>query len=1746
MKRIVYVLIMVMVTGAVGAAGPKIYINPGHGGYNSNDRNIVTINHASGDHDGFWESQANLTKGLYLRDMLQTAGATVYMSRTDNRSGYRDDKSISNTIGDRPLSTIAREGSQKGDFFLSIHSNASGNSTTSATNYLLLMLTGTSGSGDWASSYKYPEAVTAANLAKNRLGDHPMTWWSSNSKRMYSYETYTVISPSYLTKPGYLSEGEFHDYKPETHRLLNDDYCKLEAYRFLQAFCDYYPSLTRPTTGVICGDVRDNTATMDSYTLYQKAKDDDNYKPLNGAKVKLKDGSGNVIATYICDDEWNGFYAFWDVAPGTYTVVCAAADHASNSRSVTVTANEITYNHVKLGPGSGDEMSDVTVNPLSVLYDTLISQSDALSMEDKSIRRAVVKDDSLYVLTNDCHIYILNANTGVQIGELSTSGISVSSDNDYTKLINDIALTEDKVLLGCQLEQTKASPVNYWQVYSWANNASNPAVFRQSRNANTAANLSTANTGYTFCIKGTSSSYHIYTIARNPGLGTFSYRAVTCDASTTYYSKNDNTYTTATLSDDTRMVASPFSTGDFVMESTTMHPTLYKGKWDGSNASWTTVATLTLPDAALSGGTFVTYDSHILYITPYGTDNVGVGIYDATSGLGSASLIKTLYPETELALASAGYMTASAQVDGDEMVVTLYVQNRGINRWRLSQSELEQTVPVVPVVPVSGASIFASELTMSESGETYTFNYRLNTDATDVTLQLIYEGNVVQTKSFGAQAKGTRSGSISRSEITFPAYNSDDHLTWAIKATAAGTNVISKLSNDDTKYKFFRPFGVAVDNNSESEYFGRVYVTNVKNGTAGGRTTANGLYAFDAELTALNNEAYTGGVTWNNSTENGNSPFRLAVAEDGRVFLCDWSDQHSGIWITPSGGITGNFIELFSGTRLSSGIRKNGSDSIHGSISGCWVEGSGSNTKLYTMDEDLRRGDTTYCMWRYDIGTATSWNTKPSAIEFDNKANGIPLVNGTLKMVADKQGGWWIIQYRYAETSKQPSMIHVRNGAIDYNTGGEQLLENSCRGGLAVNYDGTRIATTSEKQINVWDVTYKADGSFESISPVAEITNKDISSGLGTYSNDVAFDPAGNLYYVSNSTERLVVIGLPKADNSFVTPARSIYTIPMPDPTPILNVVIAEWQQNGLTVDFKAAPTATAVTVEIGNSVSETVNLQALNATISTGTTAQTNYKQINLPTVDLTTYRNQTMTLKWLNNSAVIAQTIVTIPTLVAGNVVISTLSSNAGDWTDAACVVLPNGTLQYDLSSFSGALTIGSLEIYPGGTAKVTDGVLTMTNLILRGGWTTARTAFRVPHLSIADNASVVKTNAYLDWVIDYAQFYPVAVPFPVTVSSISYRDYPSANASQGVLFREYDGAKRATGTTGDNWTSITPTTLLPSHGYAMTAKRPASIMFCVIRMPLTCENTWLANGEQATVSATSKNTIDITAYGVGGSGKWNDLGWNFVANPYLVPFNSTSDEPSFSGLMQLQESAVRYATIPRADFQDYTQKPVSEAALEPMSAFFIQAQSSGSLVFATTNKILKPSSGTKHSPASQINVDARIRLTGNNRSDQTYLLIGEDFTDEPDFNADLPKMFGIAPKIYSIYGGDSLASLALPTELAGEVIPLGMQIGEAGQYTFSLTENSTIQGIERLDLIDGQTVVADLLQDDYTVQLSAGEIERFRLRAVLPNTNPSELEHDASNDLDDVRKYIVNQHVVIERNGDKYDVLGRSIKQ
>jgi len=109
-------------------SGVRILINPGHGGYDSDDRNVVIAPFSSGDQNGFWESKSNLDKGHTLRNMLTSHNAEAMMSRTQNT-----------TADDLPLSAIVQMANEyNADFMLSIHSNA-GNGVA---NHVLMLYSG--------------------------------------------------------------------------------------------------------------------------------------------------------------------------------------------------------------------------------------------------------------------------------------------------------------------------------------------------------------------------------------------------------------------------------------------------------------------------------------------------------------------------------------------------------------------------------------------------------------------------------------------------------------------------------------------------------------------------------------------------------------------------------------------------------------------------------------------------------------------------------------------------------------------------------------------------------------------------------------------------------------------------------------------------------------------------------------------------------------------------------------------------------------------------------------------------------------------------------------------------------------------------------------------------------------------------------------------------------------------------------------------------------------------------------------------------------------------------------------------------------------------------------------------------------------------------------------------------------------------------------------------------------------------
>jgi len=319
-------------------SGKRIYIDPGHDGFGSGDRNVATINFgidtSSGSgNGGFYESRTNVVKGLEVRRLCQEAGASVGISRTTTPQSV----SLSQRV------TLCN--SFNADAFISIHSNAFDN--TGSANYLLI-LWGTTNAGSIVTN-----ATTGlAGRMWDRMWDNDMTPWtgsySATNKNIKS-QALAVVNNS--TRPCVLSEGSFHDYKPETHRLLSTAYCHMEAFNIFRGFIGFFNSggAGGNTKGAIIGHMKDNTKSITAnnptngsrYLASVTPRSHDSQWPINGAKAELLQ-NGNVVKTYTVDNNWNGIFGFFDLAAGSYQVRLSAANYITKTVNVTVTANGLT------------------------------------------------------------------------------------------------------------------------------------------------------------------------------------------------------------------------------------------------------------------------------------------------------------------------------------------------------------------------------------------------------------------------------------------------------------------------------------------------------------------------------------------------------------------------------------------------------------------------------------------------------------------------------------------------------------------------------------------------------------------------------------------------------------------------------------------------------------------------------------------------------------------------------------------------------------------------------------------------------------------------------------------------------------------------------------------------------------------------------------------------------------------------------------------------------------------------------------------------------------------------------------------------------------------------------------------------------------------------------------------------------------------------------------------------------------
>ena len=337
-------------TASADPSSIKIYINPGHGGWDSDDRLMylypIFVNQVVQEpytrEQSFWESQSNLDKGMRLDTMLRELGFQTKMSRIKNTTA--DDKDL--------YDIVVEANTYKANFMLSIHSNA-GNPS----NYVLQLYSGRTEGDNSTYSHMPANEVTSRKIA-TLMGDNQysneVSCWTrvpmiagdkTFAKNIMGWSNgYGVLR--WLNVPGTLSEGMMHDYLPETYRLMNIDYKRQESFYFAKTFYTWFCDKELPY-GAIGGRIHD-VYQKQLFPDYKPNKNTrDVYRPILKGLVELWQ-DGNKLASYTTDTLYNGCYFFWNLKPGTYVVKATPDGYYAQEQTLVVENNKISYAHFGL------------------------------------------------------------------------------------------------------------------------------------------------------------------------------------------------------------------------------------------------------------------------------------------------------------------------------------------------------------------------------------------------------------------------------------------------------------------------------------------------------------------------------------------------------------------------------------------------------------------------------------------------------------------------------------------------------------------------------------------------------------------------------------------------------------------------------------------------------------------------------------------------------------------------------------------------------------------------------------------------------------------------------------------------------------------------------------------------------------------------------------------------------------------------------------------------------------------------------------------------------------------------------------------------------------------------------------------------------------------------------------------------------------------------------------------------------
>ncbi|GEM_PF-5122968 len=236
---------------------------------------------------------------------------------------------------------------------------------------------------------------------------------------------------------------------------------------------------------------------------------------------------------------------------------------------------------------------------------------------------------------------------------------------------------------------------------------------------------------------------------------------------------------------------------------------------------------------------------------------------------------------------------------------------------------------LLSLTSISNAHPYASGITNA----TGTISFILNESADDV--RVAFDNGSI-TNDLGPLTKGLNNFAL----LT--------HTNFSIIVQKSGNSLPTQISVDGSAtLQFPNPRGVAVNANPKSRFFGRIYADNSTPGNSGSATKGRGVYVMNADASdALGKGTNAAGAVF---VIDANSPYRVGVGPDDRVYVGDFSASGSTIWaFDPDFKISTNQLLAVKGD---SGITAG----YHGRISSapCVLGSLSNNLVIYDADGGL-------------------------------------------------------------------------------------------------------------------------------------------------------------------------------------------------------------------------------------------------------------------------------------------------------------------------------------------------------------------------------------------------------------------------------------------------------------------------------------------------------------------------------------------------------------------------------------------------------------------------------------------------------------------------------------------------------------------------------------------------------------------------------------------------------------------------